>query len=247
MPGYSDNVISVWECDEQSAASNLVDSFGSNTLTAVSSPGVSTGKIGGARNFNGSQYFYAADNASLSVGGLTSWSASMWVKFASISGYHCIIAKCNSGGGDVEFEFRYANANSRFQFIVTNDGSTGQFVEANSFGAASTGVWYFVVIEHNAVTHKLTIQVNNGAIDEAAAHSSGGYDSTNAMTVGSRTSLGIPFYGDIDQIIFRKRIVPAAERSLLYNNGNGMTFTNLLATGSDSLSGLYSAWPEMNS
>lgn len=213
MISLTQNLSAGWKCDE--ASGNLVDYVGSNTGTAVGSPGATTGRIGGARTFDGTgnQRFTVADASGVSVGLSTDWTLYFRVKFTSIGSYPMILSKANTGGTNVEFEcFVDTTTTNRINFRATNDVVT--LVNALSAVVVTTGVWYDVCLAYSVSAGKISIQVNSETPVETTL-TSGIVDSTETLCIGSRNGGGLPLNGAIDDIrIWKGRFLNQQERSV---------------------------------
>jgi hypothetical protein len=216
------NLISYWKLDE--ASGNAVDAHGSNTLTAVNAPGSTSGKIGNARTFNGSnQYFSIADNASLSTGDID-FSISYWVWFNNFANIQDVVAKDNQAAGGREYLTGFNTVDSRLRFVVFNSGGSATSVSATSFGALTSGVWFFVVCWHDAVNNVLGISVNGTS--DTVSYSGGVLDGNSSFAIGARPAAtpAVHTNGRIDEVGFWKRVLTSGERSDLYNSGNGLSY-----------------------
>jgi hypothetical protein len=214
------SLISYWKLDE--ASGNALDAHGSNELTDVNTVGSATGKILNARDFErGSvEYFTHVDNASLSVGDID-WTWGMWVQLESKSASsHYFVSK----GADA-YLVRWNAGSDRFEVLLYT-GSAYITATANNFGAPSTGVWYYILAWHDATENSLTIQVNNGTIDQVST--SGGFspDTAGDLVIGdySTPALGFSHDGLLDEIGFWKRVLTTQERTDLYNSGSGFAY-----------------------
>jgi hypothetical protein len=223
---------SYWELEE--ASGDALDAHGSNTLTDTNTVASAVGKVGNCRDFESanSEYFTITDNASVSVGNID-FTFCAWVNAETLASYPCILSKVEPSAASVEYNLFYNIDVSRFRFYVSSDGGTGgtlTFVDANNFGAASTGVWYFIVAKHDSVNNQISIKVNEGTAD-TAAHTTGVFDGGNAFKIGSSLP-GIPLgYWDglIDQVGFWKKVTTDAEDTWLYNSGNGRSYAAIVA------------------
>ena len=91
-------------------------------------------------------------------------------------------------------------------------------VEADNFGAPSTGVWYFVTAWYDSVGDKGYISINNGPAN-ASSTISNVADGADALRLGS-SNIGTRFWnGRIDEVMFLKRVLTADERRQMYEIG----------------------------
>jgi hypothetical protein len=209
------------------ASGNETGAFASTVLTETSGTIASTtGKLGNARDFEAgdTEYFEVADNATVSVADVD-FSIGGWVQLESDPAASVVIvAKGNAFASAAgEYVLYYTGgATDRFRFSLSN-GTTIATVNANNFGAAATGTWYYVVAWNDSAADTINIQVNNGTAD-SAAHTGGCHDSTGAFRIGDETAGTRPWDGLIDEVEFTKRVIPASERTRRYNAGNGLAF-----------------------
>lgn len=233
----TDSLISYWKLDEAANTDNAVDAHGSNTLTRTNTPGVTTGKISGARDFErtSSQMFSISDNDSLSVGDID-FTVSAWVRLENKAADEMVIVtKTSASNGDYFLE--YSENADRFRFIAfTAGGFAGSAAAlANNLGSPAEATWYFIVAWHDATANTLNIQVNNGTVD-STSHSGGvGNFASTLFHIG-----GDPFNnfwdGLIDEVGFWKRVLTSQERTDLYNSGNGLSYDNFAGGGGGGLS-----------
>jgi concanavalin A-like lectin/glucanase superfamily protein len=233
-----DNLISYWKLDE--ASGDALDAHGTNDLTETSGTIASaTGKIGNARDFESAdtEYFEIADNADLSTGDID-FTIAAWVNLESLTN-GTIASKYETVGNQREYLFFYnANdhvTNNRFSFAVSSDGTGAALVtiDANNFGAPSTGTWYHVVAWHDSVSNQIGISVNAGTPD-TASHSAGVFNSTTPFRLGAIFAGGGQFYqldGLLDEVGFWKRVLTSQERTDLYNGGSGLSYDDFDAGG----------------
>ena len=82
----------------------------------------------------------------------------------------------------------------------------------------SVNTWYFLTAWHDSVNNTISIQVNNGAID-SLAYSAGAYDSSIVFAIGMLNSTSHLMNGRIDEVLFTKTILTAAQKTALYISG----------------------------
>lgn len=194
-----------------------------------------------------SEYLSIADNASLSTGDVDFWIAG-WVRFDSVpsgGAYKPVVAKWSATASDAEYAIYIKDDSGTVKFAgEAGNGTTATEVVASTFGAVSTGTWYFVVLYHDAVNNLLKISVNGGAYD-SIAHAGGVLDGTNIFKLGADQS---GFHdGRLDSWGFGKSPVggiaalASTISSALYNSGAGLVYDDL--TGAQKTAwGLVSFW-----
>ena len=201
--------------DATGRGNNLTDN---NTVTQAA------GIVGNAGQFTAanSEYLSIADNADLSVGDID-FTVACWLYFDTNSGTRVALSKGNNDtDNNTAYMIQYVAApTDRLRFRVGN-GTNNTTVVADTFGAILTATWLFVVAWHDSVADTINIQINNGGAN-SAARTGGSYDDARAFRIGTDPG-DIPgdfWDGRIDAVGVWKRVLTAAERTLLYNNGNG--------------------------
>lgn len=215
----TDNLIAYWKLDESSGTRN--DEVGSNDLTQSGTVGNAVGKLTNAADFDGTDdYLECADNADLSVSDID-FTLACWVYFDSVTGVRDIAGKWSSGGfGEYWIDL---NSSARLRWNVEEAGSGGTPVSATTFGAISTGTWYYVVGWHDATNNQIGISVNGTAAD-TASHSAGVTDSSRPFRVGGMHGTSNYLNGRVDALGFWKRKLSESEISQLYNSGSGLEY-----------------------
>jgi uncharacterized repeat protein (TIGR02059 family) len=224
------DLVSYWELDE--ASGSRADSHGTNTLTDNNTVTSAAGVISNAANFNeaNSEYLSVADNASIDVGD-EDFTIGFWVYLDNKTSAHEIFSKTAI---TTSYEYRsfFGLGIDRLAFAVSDDGTSGGLtvVEADTLGSPSTGTWYFVVCYHDSVNNEIGISVNDGAYD-TAAHSTGVFTGTGNLNIGASlgTEGGInnPLDGRVDLAFLTKKKITDAEKTWLYNSGNGRAYSEL--------------------
>lgn len=211
-----DKLVSYWELEE--ASGERLDSQGSNDLS-VSSGTVDdeNGKVMQSALFNGTDFLYVPDIASLSAGD-TDFLLKGWIKITTLAttGF---LAKWGALG--YEYLLLYDNAANRMIFVVSADGTLGTLtsVTANTFGAISADTWYHVAAWHDAANDLIGISVNGSP--DTTATAAGVWDGGEIFTVG--TSL----VGQLDECAFYRRVLTSAELDQLYSLGRGTHFYDI--------------------
>ena len=221
-----DDLVSVWELNE--ASGDALDSHGSNTLTDNNTVGAGTGVIAGCRTFAAasSERFNMASNSSVLTGDID-FTVAAWVRLSSTSAVRSIMSKWTTSGNQREYWMHYQpTATDRFRFSVSSNGSTQSNAIANTLGAPSTGVWYWVVGGHSASGNVAWISVNNGTVD-TVSHSTGVFTGTGDFFIGG-IGASLYFDGDIDQVSLWKRDLrdTPSDMATLYNGGSGLAYSS---------------------
>jgi hypothetical protein len=216
--GLRTSLVAYWKLDE--ASGNRADSAGANTLTDTNTVLAATGKVGNGADFelDTSEALTITDNAALSTGDIA-FAVALWMKAETLSGSMNLLAKY-AGAGQAEYALQTFDG-SLF-WSVSIDGTN--FVTVSSSVTLSTGVWYYVVGWHDPTANTINVQVNNGAVD-SVAHATGIRDGTGTFALGRLGSAASGYYdGMLDEVGVWKKLLSAAERTALYNNGLGLTY-----------------------
>lgn len=209
------------------ASGNRVSSVGSFTATETGTMEVESGKVGlAAGNSGGANRLNVSDNAVFSVGA-NGICFAFWMRFDATGGNYTAVSKMGAAGDD-EYTIDYGSA-GRFRFFAYGADDSGPTIgTANTFGAGSTGTFYFILAWYDPADKKLYISVNNGTADASAAiapgiHGSGGQD----FVIGSSYT-GAAYTnnlnGFVDEIAVYNRLLTSDEKAALYNSGSGVTY-----------------------
>jgi hypothetical protein len=225
----ADGLLSYWPLDEASATSNAIDRHGANDLTQVLGPYVATGKISGGRDFESTvaQHFNGGNILSL---GDTDFTFQAWVKFESLTGYPAIISRWDYAGSKREYTLEATVATNQFQWYVF--GTSAVSLYASNFGTITTGVWYLVHCWHDATNNQIGISVNAGT-PNTLSHSAGVAQYTTDFMLGRLTTNDSSSLldGVLDEVAVWNRVLTSAERTQLYNGGNGLAYPLTVASG----------------
>lgn len=221
------SLVAHWKLEE--ASGNRADSSGNGTtLTDNNTVTSNPGKVGTAAQFTAasSEWLSAADNASVSMGDID-FTVAAWLYYDSLpAGNIPAVVKWSAGTDGLGDEyFLSTNGSNQFVFFLRNAANTANgTVTGTTFGALSTGTWYYVMAGHDAANDLLFISVNNGARD-TAAHTTGGRDGGANFTIGSWSGGSSDFFnGRIDEVSLWKKVVTTTDRDSIYNSGNGLAF-----------------------
>ena len=235
--GITANLISFWELEEASGTRIDAVKASANNLADNATVTQNPGKVNQAAQFTlaNSEFLSIASNASLQANNIDITICAWTYLDTKPTTNMAIVAKQGAGAGGGDYILFYAGSASspadRFVFEL-KDSAGGDVVNAvaNTFGSASTATWYFVVGWFDAAAGVGSISVNDGGTD---TNSKTGTPSSSTVTfrLGARDS-GDSFYdGRIDQVGFWKRVLTAAERTWLYNQGNGRSYSEMAGSG----------------
>ena len=224
--GLLTSLISYWNLNEVSG--NAIDNHSTNDLADQATVTSADGITPRVRQFTlaTTEYLDLADNADLSVQDID-FAFAGWVRLDTKATDQVCVAKNSTTGNQRAYLIAYDTSSDRFKFHVSDDGALDAtaVVESDVLGATSTGVWYFIVAEHDASANTISIEVNDGGIDQVA-WSAGVFDNTAAFSIG-RDDNGSYMDGNLSRWGFWKRTLTALERTSLYNSGQGLGHAQL--------------------
>jgi len=227
VSSLTDNLEAWWKLEE--ASGSRADAQGSNILTDINTVTQATGKIASAGQFTraNSESLTIADNASLSLGADSDFVIAAWVYLDSTPAGAMILASKGDSAATISQEFQLIYSSGLFRFSV-GDGAASAEVTASTFGAASTGVWYFVYAWHDSTLDTLNIMINNGTTD-SVAWANGTQDTAQEFAIGQWSNIAAGgaaghWDGRIDEVGFWKGGLHfPQERNDLYNGGAGVS------------------------
>jgi hypothetical protein len=208
-----------WELNE--ASGNRVGSHAGMIMTPNNAPGTGAGidsTIAVEFVSSSSQTLSKANESALQIGDFD-FSFAGWI-YLTTANYASIFNKWGDGATN-EFIVYYDSAAARFRFIMNGGGGVDS-VPADTFGAPSTGVWYFLYAEHDATANTMSIGVNAGPLD-SISYVGGGAVSTNPLVIGKVDTSNYS-NSRVQKVGFWKRKLTAPEQAELYNAGNGATY-----------------------
>lgn len=224
-----------WNMDETSGT--RFDAVGSLDLTENGTVGSNaTGGPDGTRcletDGDAADYLSHADDAILSVGD-RDFTFAGWFYLDDISVTNRIMAKYTTTGNQREYLFDYLPpADSELRFLSTRNGSSSFFnPDTNGLRESSSvvgsGTWHFVAIWHEASANMLHMQVDNGTIDSVATNGGLGiHDGTTEFRFASfiDDAGANDMAGRLARWGIWHRLLTVAERTFLYNGGNGRAY-----------------------
>jgi len=226
--GSLTNLISYYK--EGEASGTRVDSVvaSANDLTDNNTVTQAAGKVGNAAQFTAanSEYLSRVDNASLSTGDID-FTIACWVYLDSKpANVMCIASKEDAIASAAEWRMEWRNTTDRFRFIIFNSAGGATGIAADNLGVPSTATWYYVIVWHDATANTINIQVNNGTAN-STAELIAIVDSTASFRIGalSTGTVGNFWNGRNDELLFCKSVLTAAQKTALYNSGNGCTYS----------------------
>jgi hypothetical protein len=197
MYGWEEGLVAHWKFDDGSGGS-AIDSAGTNNGTLYGDPNWTTGRIGGALNFNGAaDYVVAASVAPLTGDTLT---AQMWIRVSEYAGIWNPVLTQSSGNGGYYF---YVVTNRPSFYIVVG----ASYVQAISPEEINADQWYHVAGTNDGSNLKLYI---DGKLQDSA-NSTGFLGVSNNINIGREPASPLYYYGLIDDVRIYNRAVSESE------------------------------------
>ena len=204
---YGDGLIAHWKFDEGSGTTAF-DSSEDNNGSLVNGPAWSSGRLGQAIDFDGSDDYVTYGDV-LDVG-TSNFTIAAWVKTDVVnSAYHAIATKNANFCPNYQFGLHSSN---KFFMAYENPGCA---TDSTSFSAntATAGVWYHLVGVVDR-TNGTTLYVDGVAQTPDPAET-GSLDNTGTLYIG-RHDGGLYWDGVIDDVRIYKRALTADEVWKLY-------------------------------
>ena len=206
--GLTSGLVAYWNLNETSG--NRADALGLFPLTNNGSVGYTTGLIGNAANFTGSQNL---TNSSIAFG--STYTISCWVYVPAGGGPFGNTCAWGIGGTSTPQIALTMYNTAVFAFKMYVNGTNG------AIAGVSYNTWHHCVFTYSDPYGIL--YVDNSKIDVTPINNAGA--ETTAISVGS--FVGNTQYitsGRIDEFGVWNRVLSSAEISSLYNSGVGKTY-----------------------
>ena len=188
------------------------DVIGTQSLTAVNSPGTGTGQVGTCMDLERSlsQAYTIPDVSAAHLEPNQDLSISMWLKPESLFNYMILHAKTTGTMGR-----SYTGAAGS---IITQWGGGSL---TSSAGALQVGVWMHLYVNWDQSQSTLSRSIDNAALTTSVG--AGATTTTTPFTIGSASSTNY-FDGLVEQVAVWNRALTEQERDELWNNGEGKNF-----------------------
>ena len=165
----TDSLISYWKLDDATGQFPVDATASGNTLNQGNTITSGTGKINGGASFSGSGTWLSCLNtADLQLSDVD-FTFALWIKLNATAADMWPISKGAVGNSSLILEFK-AGPTQRFRLRMFGSAGFGNetSVQADTFGAPSTGTYYYVVAWHDATANTFDIQINDTAADSAS-------------------------------------------------------------------------------
>ena len=205
------NVVAYWRFEEANGTT-AYDWVGDNDGTLTNGPVWTTGKVGGALEFDGvDDYVEISDDPVLSPKKIT---LAAWIYPDDVSHTFQIIGKWEPL--DNEYIFDNKNDNDRLRLGIDPGGSGFVGIYSND-GVLTPNSWQHVAVTWDGSS--CVFYVNGANAGENSSYSGDLRDSDNPVTIGRRNDGARYFDGRIDEVGIWDRALSAGEIEQLYENG----------------------------
>ena len=237
-------LVAYWTLDEASGTRvNSADTGTAADLSSVNSVSSTPGKInnallaevpGGAGtakyvrrtavdcNTLGTNFMHGSS----SPGADTSFTIAGWVSFENITDARYWVNKHGATSGDT-IGSHYNPGTATIRAWIRKEGGGYNNVDSTNV-VILANTWYYVVIWYDKAGATFNIQVDNG--DVGVVSLGGGftlYDCNTTFTLGNyNDGHANSLKGRVDEVGMWKRVLTSAERTALYNSGNGLTYAD---------------------
>lgn len=221
-----------WTLNEFSAGAAPVvrgDSHGANDLTDNNTTPSTTGRVSLATQHTNAipDFLSHISNASLQTGDID-FSFAQWLYLDNKAINMGIVTKDGVGAGAREYASFYNQGTDRLAFEVFRAVDVPAVAVANTFGAPPVATWIFIVGWHDATANTVNIQINDGAVDSVGTGGALQAAAAGEFRVGSFQRFPAnALDGRVDEIVFAKSIWTADERTALYNDGDGIGYSDI--------------------
>lgn len=199
-----------WKLDDGSGTSAIDASTNGSTGTLTGGPTWTTGQIGSAVDFDGTDDYITMGDNDL-YGPSTDFTIAAWINQDTITTFQCIFCKDTRQVGAEQFRFSVGESVNGKLYYATGVESVGGST------LLTAGTWYHAVITKSSATGLLTLYLN-GVSDGSAAVGSAPSSNTSNAKIGSRDNANASEYwnGKIDEVRFYNRGLSAEEVVQLY-------------------------------
>jgi hypothetical protein len=197
------SLVGWWKLDEESGSTALDSTGNKHDGTLIQNPVWTTGKIGGALEFNGTSNFVRIpDHPALTFAVSQSYTLAAWVYVPQVmAGWHGIVCKGRQSGGGAMYYGIWIGDNGGVPTWYYGTWPTWASV------VAGPG-WYHIVVTQNAEANTKIFYLN-GEFDSKTAAQAG--DAAGALLLGSDQEPGDSFAGKVDDVQLYNRAVTAQQ------------------------------------
>lgn len=226
--GLLNALIAYWPGNE--ASGNALDLHTNGLTLTGNSPSIPAASgivYATARNYGASTFYHYRNDETLVSCGDVDFTLAAWIYLNSLA--NTSMGKDSGGSGGREYMLGYNHAVTRYQWRVSDNGVSWAIVNADNYGAPASGAWHLLVGWHDAANNQIGISIDGGT-PNTVAHTTGCFDGATPFRIGYVGTLGYS-YGRIGPVAFWKSAagnggaLTAAQRTALFNSGNGLAYT----------------------
>jgi len=212
-PDITTGLVGYWKFDEGSGTTASDSSGNGNTGTLVNGPIWTTGQVGGALDFDGTDdYINCGDETTLQgIDSDYSWTISLWYRSEdAIADFKGLLYK-----SQWLLNCSYFYGNNRCYF----EQQTGDYHKAySSVGSFSANVWQHIVVTGTGTASTIKFYIN-GVDQTATPDSDFAWEGAGAGDDDFRIAFGYDKFwnGQIDEVRVYNRALSAADVQELYN------------------------------
>lgn len=218
------NLISHWRMTE--ASGQRVDVHGTNNLTDNNTVGTAAGKFGNGADFIPAnlEYLSIPNNAGLATGDID-FTVVAWAKFDDLSVERAILSKY-----DITLTANRSyklSAHPSVGVVFSLNGPNAGDIFHNNGTPISTGVFHLFIAWHDSVNNQVGFVLDNGS-PQTAAWTDGTRAGTAPLIIGGTPDNSVINSNMMDGVIHSvslfKRMITPADRTALWNSGNGLPY-----------------------
>ena len=212
-------LVGYWAMDEGGGSYAYDGSGNNNTGTLYNGPAWTTGKVGGALQFDGVDDYVDAGNKS--VYGTAQKSLELWFKASSLSGTQALLSREGFGGGGIQYGYDFKAMNTDLRFSIADETKN---VCLKTMPDLVVDQWYHAVATHDGSYTRLFV---NGAEIGTPSTCTGYTDESTSLMIGRRSLTAIwLFNGLIDEVRIYAEALPSAEIQKHYVQGLNKLLAN---------------------
>jgi hypothetical protein len=209
---------------DEAAGNPRADSYGGPSFAEVNGAVTSQAGLIGNCISPGANYLSMASNANWAGGGGASFCLPVWVFTSSLfSQARVVVGKWKADNTVVEYLLYLDGTVNRWQWLVSNDGST--WATLNAAAQPTANGWYFLWPYVDTVNHKIGLWING--VQETEVAFTGTVAVTSQPVTAGNTNGGTgstALIGLEDQLSMGHFVPSGAEVSYLYNGGAGRAY-----------------------
>ncbi len=213
----NEGLVAQWEFD-----GNAQDSSGNGNNGVIFNGATwTTGKFGGAFQFDGVDDYVSIVNNSGSLNLDNSFTLTAWISSAGSSAEQGIIYKINPSPTWVGYHFDLMSGSNDMKLRCMAHNTTSVSGNAISSSALTKNQWHFVACVRDTASGKISLYVDGIQAATPTTDNSAGKNIINSvpLNIGSSFNNAKYFNGAIDKVKIFSRALSASEIQELYNEG----------------------------